>query len=147
LPARAADEFHRKVRTLAGNFQLLTLLPRALVPWQNPIWVQFLSHKILRLVVPWALALMLVSSAMLTGWAYQAACGVQALFYLTGLLGIASRHAAKIRAVSAASAFLILNAAAAIALWVCVSGRTAQSWQKVHYPRGSTFDSGRLNPI
>ena len=61
LPARTSDEFRRKVRTLAGNFQLATLLPGALLPWRNPIWLQFLSHKLLRLAVPWALLVLLAA--------------------------------------------------------------------------------------
>ena len=36
---------------------------------------------------------------------------------------------------------------AAVALWVCLSGRTGQTWQKVHYPRGSVLGASRLNPI
>lgn len=55
LPERPGDEFRRKVRTLSGNFQLLTRLPAALLPWRNPVWFQFFSHKLLRLAVPWAL--------------------------------------------------------------------------------------------
>ena len=32
LPERARDEFRRKVRTLAGNFQLMARMPAALCP-------------------------------------------------------------------------------------------------------------------
>jgi cellulose synthase/poly-beta-1,6-N-acetylglucosamine synthase-like glycosyltransferase len=51
----AAQEKVRKVRTLTGNFQLLAWLPVLLVPGRNPIWVQFMSHKVLRLLTPWLL--------------------------------------------------------------------------------------------
>ena len=44
LPERTADEFRRKVRTLAGNFQLVARLPAVLLPWRNPVWLQFLSR-------------------------------------------------------------------------------------------------------
>ena len=54
LPERPLDEFQRKLRTLTGNFQLVARLPQALLPWRNPIWFQFLSHKLLRLLMPWA---------------------------------------------------------------------------------------------
>src|SRR5207249_10681512 len=70
LPERARDEFRRKVRTLAGNFQLAVRLPQTLLPWRNPVWWQFVSHKLLRLVVPWALLAMLVISSVLPGWLY-----------------------------------------------------------------------------
>ena len=53
-PPRPA-EFGRKTRTLAGNYQLLRLQPRLLVPFVNPVWIQFVSHKLGRLVVPYAL--------------------------------------------------------------------------------------------
>ena len=55
LPDNMIGEFRRKVRTLAGNYQLLSRAPAAFVPWKNRVWVQLISHKILRLVVPWAL--------------------------------------------------------------------------------------------
>jgi poly-beta-1,6-N-acetyl-D-glucosamine synthase len=146
LPERASDEFRRKVRTLAGNFQLLALLPRALLPPHNPIWIQFISHKILRLLVPWALATLLATSALLPARAYQIALAGQICFYTIGLLGVVNRSVARLRPVSAASSFLILNAAAAVALLVCLSGRTSQSWQKAHYARGPIFRADRLSP-
>ncbi len=59
------DEFRRKVRTLAGNFQLLALEPDLLVPWRNPIFVQFVSHKLGRLLAPHFLLLLLLSNLFL----------------------------------------------------------------------------------
>ena len=50
----------RKVRTLTGNFQLMAWLPGVLVPFRNPIWLQFVSHKLLRLLTPWLLMLLAV---------------------------------------------------------------------------------------
>jgi biofilm PGA synthesis N-glycosyltransferase PgaC len=53
-----AQEYQRKVRTLTGNFQLCAWLPSILVPFRNPIWAQFLFHKLLRLLTPyWLLAI------------------------------------------------------------------------------------------
>jgi cellulose synthase/poly-beta-1,6-N-acetylglucosamine synthase-like glycosyltransferase len=79
----AASETRRKVRTLAGNFQLLALEPRLLVPGLNPVWFQFLSHKLGRLLVPYALVAALVSSAWLApdSWIYATAAAGQAAFY------------------------------------------------------------------
>jgi len=50
-PEKVESEFHRKVRTLAGNFQLFQLAPWTLTP-QNRVLFQLLSHKAARLVVP-----------------------------------------------------------------------------------------------
>jgi poly-beta-1,6-N-acetyl-D-glucosamine synthase len=58
----AATESRRKTRTLAGNYQILAQEPRLLVPIMNPVWVQYVSHKIGRLVVPWALIALLIST-------------------------------------------------------------------------------------
>ena len=51
----AAAEARRKRRTLAGNYQILAQEPRLLAPFANPVWLQYLSHKVGRLLVPWAL--------------------------------------------------------------------------------------------
>ena len=53
-PMRIEDEFHRKVRTLAGNFQLFHLAPWTLTP-RNPVFFQLVSHKVMRLIVPYLL--------------------------------------------------------------------------------------------
>ena len=47
--ADAEAESRRKVRTLAGNYQILTQEPRLLVPVVNPVWLQYMSHKVGRL--------------------------------------------------------------------------------------------------
>jgi cellulose synthase/poly-beta-1,6-N-acetylglucosamine synthase-like glycosyltransferase len=67
VPPGASVEFGRKTRTLAGNYQLLLLEPRLLIPFVNPVWLQFLSHKLARLVVPYALCALLATSAVLAG--------------------------------------------------------------------------------
>ena len=74
----------RKVRTLAGNYQILWLEPRLLLPWRNRVWIQYLSHKVGRLFVPYALMTLLVASMALAdrSFVYAAALGAQCLFYL-----------------------------------------------------------------
>ena len=44
--APAAVELKRKIRTLAGNYQILGLEPRLLIPGSNPVWIQYMSHKV-----------------------------------------------------------------------------------------------------
>jgi cellulose synthase/poly-beta-1,6-N-acetylglucosamine synthase-like glycosyltransferase len=130
LPERARDEFRRKVRTLAGNFQLALRLPRVLLPWGNPVWLPFLSRKLARLLVPWALLGLLALSAALPGHLYDVALVLQLLGYGAALLGLAGLHS---RLAGAAASFLVLNGAAWVAFWVWVSGRAGRSWQKVNY--------------
>jgi poly-beta-1,6-N-acetyl-D-glucosamine synthase len=79
----ADAEARRKVRTLAGNYQLLKLEPRLLLPWRNPVWLQFLSHKLGRLAVPYALLTLLAASIALSNGAFYAtALAGQVGFYL-----------------------------------------------------------------
>lgn len=58
------DERRRKVRTLTGVLQLCRWLPAVLVPWRNPIWIQFVAHKLLRFAAPVLLTLALAGLAV-----------------------------------------------------------------------------------
>jgi hypothetical protein len=49
-----ATEVARKVRTLTGNYQLIAWMPWLLHPGKNRLWWQFVSHKVLRLLTPFA---------------------------------------------------------------------------------------------
>ena len=133
LPERARDEFLRKVRTLSGNFQLAAVLPQALLPWRNPIWAQFISHKLLRLAVPWALLAVLLASASLEGPLYHIAFAVQVLFYGLALLVLGGVRGPRWRVATAAAGFVVLNAAAWLAFWIWICGRTEGAWRKVAY--------------
>jgi cellulose synthase/poly-beta-1,6-N-acetylglucosamine synthase-like glycosyltransferase len=133
LPKNVSGEFRRKVRTLSGNFQLAATLPSALVPWQNPVWVQFVSHKLLRLVVPWAFLAELAAAVMHGGFIYQSLIFGQFAFLALALYGLTAGTALRSRAASAAAALFVLNAAAWIAFWVWASGRAKLSWTKTAY--------------
>lgn len=75
--ARAADlrdpdrghEYRRKVRTLTGVVQLCCWLPELLIPSRNPIWWQFMFHKLLRLLTPyWLIGLVASTGLMMLRW-------------------------------------------------------------------------------
>lgn len=82
-------EYGRKVRTLAGNYQLVTQLPQLLLPWRNPVFVQFLSHKIGRLLVPWALIAMLASNLFMLRGIYAVIFSLQSAWYIFAVIGYA----------------------------------------------------------
>jgi cellulose synthase/poly-beta-1,6-N-acetylglucosamine synthase-like glycosyltransferase len=63
-PTPLASEFRRKVRTLAGVYQIIRLYPALLGP-RNRMWVHFFSHKLARLLMPWALIAAAASSIAL----------------------------------------------------------------------------------
>jgi poly-beta-1,6-N-acetyl-D-glucosamine synthase len=134
LPDSPRDEFRRKVRTLAGNFQLLGRLPATVfLPWKNRVWWQWLSHKLLRLVVPWALLGLLFCSVLLPGSFYRAALLAQVGAYACALLGLVPAVGRRFRLLGTAASFLMLNGAAWLSFWVWITGRAGQSWQKVQY--------------
>jgi biofilm PGA synthesis N-glycosyltransferase PgaC len=115
-------EFSRKVRTLTGNYQLLQLAPWLLTP-ANPLLFRFISHKLLRLLVPLLLILMLVASGLLAGPFFGVILWLQILFYILGVLGMLSPSAKRFKPVAIASTFVMLNAAAAVAFYNFVTGR------------------------
>jgi cellulose synthase/poly-beta-1,6-N-acetylglucosamine synthase-like glycosyltransferase len=85
-----AGEFTRRVRIATGSFQVLGRLLRA--PLDARTKFAFVSHKVLRWIIPFLLIGMLVSSASL--WEqpfYRALFLGQVLFYAWGALGYALR--------------------------------------------------------
>ena len=116
-------EFRRKVRTLTGNYQLLRLAPW-LLSRENPLKFEFVSHKLFRLWVPFALLALLASSFFLASPFYRVLLVFQVVFYgLGGAALLRPRLAFLRRAGEVASAFLVLNSAAAVALVYFLKGK------------------------
>jgi poly-beta-1,6-N-acetyl-D-glucosamine synthase len=118
-------EFDRKVRTLSGNYQLLQLAPW-LLNKENPLRFEFVSHKLIRLIAPFALIVALVTSCFLSAPIYRVALIAQLLFYGLSLLAMA--HLAKgplTRIADVAYTFVVLNTAAVVAFANFVTGRKA----------------------
>jgi len=122
LFSEKGKEFSRKVRTLTGNYQLLRLAPWLLSP-SNPLLFRFVSHKLLRLLVPLLLLLMLVASAIAAGPFYRAIFWFQVLFYVSATFGMLSPSTKKFKPIGIASTFVMLNAAAALAFYNFAAGR------------------------
>ena len=79
-------EKKRKVRTLAGNWQLLFLEPALLNPLKNPLWIRFMSHKIFRLLIPYCfITLIFVAFVLKDAYSYIFLVSV-ALFLLISAL-------------------------------------------------------------
>ncbi len=126
VAANAEEEQRRKTRTIAGNYQILALEPRLLNPWRNPVWVQYVSHKISsRMLVPFALIACLLSSAALAPRhpVYAAALSGQLAFYLLAFYGGTMRGVLT-RVARVAHAFVVMNAASLQAVLAIARGRT-----------------------
>ncbi len=115
-------EFSRKVRTLTGNYQLVRLAPWMLSP-ANPLLFRFISHKLMRLLVPLLLVLMLATSATIGGELYHAIFGLQLVFYSSAVCGALIPSTKRFKPVAIANTFVMLNVAATVAFYNFVSRR------------------------
>ena len=73
-------EFQRKVRTLAGLYQVVRSYPRLLNVFTR-VGFHFVGYKLGRVLLPWAFLLIAVSSFWLPGVWGPLAVGAQAFFY------------------------------------------------------------------
>jgi cellulose synthase/poly-beta-1,6-N-acetylglucosamine synthase-like glycosyltransferase len=123
-------EFARKVRTLSGNYQLVQLMPWVL-SGDNPVLLRFVSHKLLRLLAPFALVAMFFSSLWLKAPLYRIALILQLAFYGLGVVALARllKRGPVARAADAAATFVLLNTAAVVAFANFISGRKA-AWSR-----------------
>ena len=133
LPLRPRDELRRKIRTLSGNYQLLQRLPTLLLPWRNRICFQYLSHKLLRLAVPWALIGAFAASAASDDTPYRWLFWTQAIGYTVVVLAMVTGMSKYSRLVAAGLSFVMLNVAAWLAFWTWLFGNASQSWIAVDY--------------
>jgi poly-beta-1,6-N-acetyl-D-glucosamine synthase len=117
------QEFRRKLRTLSGNYQLLQLAPWTLTP-SNPLLLEFICHKLLRLLVPFALLGLLVSAFWLHQGFYGIVLVLQLCFYALAGLGVLRMPLGILSRLSNISlAFAVLNLAAGMAFVYFILGR------------------------
>lgn len=112
------QEFRRKVRTLAGNYQILRLAPDLLSPVRTRLLFQYLSHKVTRLLAPFfLLGLLGASAALPAGRVYAVALGVQMVGYGLAWLGWhLRRFDVRVPVLSVPATFVMLNYAALLGL-------------------------------
>jgi len=110
---------------LSGNYQLLQLAPW-LLGASNAIRFEFISHKLSRLVVPFALLALLTSSLFLSAPFYRVALFAQLAFYALSLIAIVGVKIGPLgRIADPARTFVVLNSAAVVAFVNFVTGRKA----------------------
>jgi cellulose synthase/poly-beta-1,6-N-acetylglucosamine synthase-like glycosyltransferase len=124
-----AQVLHRKIRTLAGNYQTIKLCPDLINPWRNRLFVQFVSHKVCRLAAPFWLLLLFISSGLLLNGIFRYLFLLQVLGYAMALGGWSLyRVGVRERFTMAAFTFCLLNYAAFIAAMRYYNG--AAVWDK-----------------
>lgn len=129
------DEFRRKVRTLAGNYQLFVQHARLLAPG-SPIAWQFWSHKVFRTLVPFWLVAVFVASGTLPGPLYRVAWWAQVAGYALAGLGAAGEslrwHWPGERVARVAYVFCLLNLSAVVGLIRFLLSTQPVTWEKAH---------------
>ena len=116
-PHDSRPEFHRKQRTLTGNYQILFLLPAILTP-RNPLLLFYVCHKVLRLIVPFFMLAALGANLFLHSAFYLATLAAQVLFYLIALASPRLRDLPAIGPFAASgSTFVLANCAAVMGLF------------------------------
>ena len=124
------QEYRRKVRTLTGVIQLCAWMPGVLVPVRNPIWLQFVCHKLLRLLTPYLLVTIVAGSAVLVFGALSGQQRLALLGALTATLAVAAvLPAVRRRARALATWGVTLQAAVVVATIKGIRGRW-DVWQR-----------------
>lgn len=137
VSSRGAEEFRRKVRTLAGNFQIFVRFPDLFHPLKSPVAWQLVSHKLLRLLVPFFLGGIFISNLFLAaGDFYAWTLILQLGFYGLALAGYLNetmrRNPERLGLAAIPYTFCVLNFAAAAALYRFALGRTKAAWEKAY---------------
>jgi poly-beta-1,6-N-acetyl-D-glucosamine synthase len=97
----------------------LPLLPELLLPWRNRVWWQYVSHHVLRMAVPVAMAGALGASMLLAPHShrYAAAAATQLMFYAMSMVGLwLALHDIRVQLFYIPFYFVFANAAIAKAL-------------------------------
>lgn len=125
-------ETARKRRTIAGCAQLLWNHPRWLMPDANPIWWEYVSHRIGRLFSPLWVGLAAAANAALIGrGVYSELAALQGMLYLAALLGWHyQRNGTHARWCAALLTFVRLNLTTLAAWWDALRGRVTPTWQR-----------------
>lgn len=128
----ARKEFARKIRTIAGNFQLLIRAPWLFKPASNRLWFQTISHKFCRLLSPLCLVLALASNIQLLDMpVYLFLFILQIIFYSAAFAGYLSEtFARKTPFINVPYTFCLLNWATVVAFFRFTAGRQAVTWEK-----------------
>ncbi|MGQ7846885.1 glycosyltransferase [Granulosicoccus sp. 3-233] len=109
------QEFQKKVRNLAGNWQSFQANPWLFQPSRNPVWWQFLSHKLFRLLVPYALITAFVSALLGEGTFLDIMFALQWIFYVLVAASYLNMPGTGNRVMNLLKVIVQLNAAALMA--------------------------------
>jgi len=128
----SVNEKRRKIRTLAGNYQLVSINPSLLNPIKNKLFIQFISHKMLRLLAPFFMLSLFISNIYLfnEGWFYKLTLLSQIFMYTVSILthyGFREKLGSNIL-LRMTNTFVILNWYSFLALIEYIKGKKTHLW-------------------
>ena len=144
----AQDEFERRARNVAGRYQAAMMLPAKLF-WRRPVvmW-QWMSHKFMRMLLPFAMLGALVTNILLVVWPPEPSATwdwvgmsppygwivlvLQILFYLLAWIGSRVQVGGVIGKLLYLPSFLVSSNMAGLAGFLRhVTRRQAATWRRV----------------
>jgi cellulose synthase/poly-beta-1,6-N-acetylglucosamine synthase-like glycosyltransferase len=133
-PTVLETEFPRKVRTLAGNWQILAYYPWLLGP-RNRMLPHFLSHKFGRLLLPYALVVGVIASFYLPAPWWIVALSAQIGFYIMALVSkLFPQGSLVYRVTSLSRMFVVMMAADLCAGFVLAFVPAERLWRPTQLP-------------
>ena len=126
--AREMTGFGRRVRIMAGNLQQLREIKGVIRPFLPLPLFFFLSHKVSRLLVPFAMVAALMANLfLLNDPVYQALLVAQLAFYVVALLGATVQLRPK--AIMLPFYFCMINVATFFGLYHALTSRRRMAWK------------------
>lgn len=132
-PSNISGEFTRRARLARGSFGCLSFFLRVPLPWFTRF--AFVSHKLLRWLVPIMALMLLTSNLLLIGthqpW-YTGAAALQLALYIWAAIGaVFAKHVRGLPFAQLAYFLLAMNLALLVGLFRALMGRPQTAWQRV----------------
>jgi len=128
------EEFIRRSRVIAGAVQALKQAEGIPGPGQPGLFFSFLSHKLLRWLVPFFLIAMFFSNGILAACSgsfhYELTFGMQILLYFLGVIGFMSGGEGRFRLLGLPFYFCLVNIATFYGLYKGIFNKQAVTWKK-----------------
>ena len=135
IVSTSKEEFKRKTRTLAGNFQLFFQFKKLLNPLRSKVAFQFFSHKFLRAIAFFFLIILFVLNLFLKNiYPYNLFFVLQLLFYSGAIFGfLAEKFNVRGGFLLFPYTFCILNIAALKGFFKFLGKRFDVRWEKANF--------------
>ncbi len=126
-------EKSRKIRTLSGNYQLLFRFPKWVIPGGHPIWWQFLSHKIFRLLAPFVAIISVIAAFFV----HEAGSYIGTLYMVSFVAAVSAAPLGmlipilnRVKIIKLLGSFITLNWFCLLAFFNYFFTRQVGSWKK-----------------